>query len=250
MLQRKNTSAWFVIGGLALAMLAILVLFQPYRGKHPTIAKDASVPFQSYPETERTLASTPWRSSKPSPQETHTPHVQSERREHIPSDPPVANEIAGSEEEVMEISDLAASLSDEDLEILKKLSPKDFLSDEDLERLDRKVAKSLQEYVEIVPKIVEHKAELRAIIVYSNNISAQEGWHEDNKKYEEVGKCDELIREMLVELRPLKIRASELESILREADVHSIGPQIDKEWLQRLSENISSPIVGSGSSSR
>ena len=229
---KKGFKVWLIISVGGLGVFGLILLFQYHHGrKQPITNNEPLSTIQTHPETQRRWVAPP---STKSPTIIKTPQQEAQ------TDPIQSN----TPESVLTATDVpnTATPLDEDIEVLKGLPFTDFLSDEDLEKLDRKTTKSLKEFEEIVPEIIEHKAKLSEIIVYTNNISKQENWLQDKEKYEEVVKNDELIREMLIELRTLQNRAGNLESFLLEADFHSIGPQMDKEWIRRLGEHILEPI--------
>ena len=243
MFTKESFKIWLIIGVGSLGVLAVILLLQHHGRKQLIVTAAPSSAVQTRPETQKRWVAPPSTKSptmKTPQQGAQTEPSQSKKLETIPMDSD-ASETEPALDEEDTIPSLVDSLSDEDLEILKGLFT-DFLSDEDLEKLDRKTTESLKEFEEIVPEIMEHKAKLGEIIDYTNNISQQDNWHQDKEKYEEVVKNDELIKEMLVELRTLQIRASSLENFLLEADFHSIGPRMEKEWIRRLGKHILEPI--------
>ena len=242
MFTKRNIKTWLVISGGLGAL--VLLLLQYHGRKQPITSTEPLSTVQSPPKTQRRWvapSSTKSPTMKTPQQGAQTNPSQSKKLETIPMDSD-ASETEPALEKKDTIPSLVDSLSDEDIEVLEGLPFTDFLSDEDLEKLDRKTTESLKEFEEIVPEIMEHKAKLGEIIDYTNNISKQDNWHQDKEKYEEVVKNDELIKEMLDELRTLQIRAGNLESFLLEADFYSIGPQMDKEWIRRIGRQILGPI--------
>lgn len=241
MSKGKRFRIWLVIGISALGMLSILPLIQ-YHGRNQPIANTEPLStVQTSPEAQRRSVK-PQSTTSPTvikiaQQGTQTEQSQSKDLENAPT---VLNdsETIPVPDKTETIHSIVESLSVEDLEELDGLTLKEFLSDEELEKLDREISKSLEEFVILVPKIVEHKAKLDEITVYNNNLAEQEGWWKDKEKSEEVAKNNELIKEMLNELATLRSQATDLESILLDSDFDSIGAQRDKEWIRQLAEDI------------
>ena len=238
---RKVFKLWLIIGVISLGMFGVILLLQYHRGsKKPITNIEPLSTVQTSPEAQRRLVKLPSTKSpiiKTAEESAETEQSQSKDLENAPT---VLNdsEPIFVPDKTETIHSIVESLSVEDLEELDGLTLKEFLSDEELEKLDREISKSLEEFVVLVPKIVEHKAELDEITVYNNNLAEQEGWWEDKGKSEEVAKNNELIKEMLNELATLRSQATDLESILLDSDFDSIGTQRDKAWIRQLAEDI------------
>ncbi len=236
MFTKRKFKIWLIICGSGLGVLGILLLLQYKVGKQSINTPAPSSTVQMSPDTQSrwikppSAIKTPQQSAKPTPSPSKKP-------ENVPTTPDTSEQVPTLDKEDTTRS-LVDSLSDADIQELQGLTIRDILSDEELEKLERKVVESLEEFVELVPQIVELKAEYLEIRGYINNIGKQKNWSHDREKYEEVVKNNERMNEMLKEYQTLWERASDLESFLVDSDFDSIGPERNKEWIRSLGEQI------------
>ena len=236
MFTKRGFKKKLVIGGSGLGVLVIVLLLQCNAGKQPINTPAPSSTVQMSPDTQSrwikppSAIKTPQQSAKPTPSPSKKP-------ENVPTTPDTSEQVPTLDKEDTTRS-LVDSLSDADIEELQGLTIRDILSDEELEKLERELVESLEEFVELVPQIVELKASRGEIMVYIDNICKQKNWSQDRKKNEEVVKNNERINEMRKELDSLTARASDLEGFLLDSDFDSIGPERNKEWIRRLAEDI------------
>ena len=234
MFTKRKFKIWVIIGGSGLGVLGILLLLQYKVGKQPINTTAPSSTVQMAPDTQRRWIKPPSAINTPQ-QRVKTNPSPSKKPENVPTTPDTSEQAPTLDKEDT-IRSLVDSLSDGDIQALQGLTIRDILSDEELEKLDRKMVESLKEFVTLVPRIVELRARVGALMVYDNNVSKQKNWYKDREKYEEVVKNNELINEMLNELDTLRDQASDLESFLLDSDFDSIGPKRNKEWIQKLAE--------------
>ena len=236
MFTKRKFKIWLIICGSGLGVLGILLLLQYKVGKQSINTPAPSSTVQMSPDTQSrwikppSAIKTPQQSAKPTPSPSKKP-------ENVPTTPDTSEQVPTLDKEDTTRS-LVDSLSDADIEELQGLTIRDILSDEELEKLDRELVESLEEFVELVPQIVELRARRGEIMVYIDNICKQKNWSQDRKKNEEVVKNNERINEMRKELDSLTARASDLESFLVDSDFDSIGPERNKEWIRSLGEQI------------
>ena len=237
MFTKRKFKIWLIIGGSSLGVLVIVLLLQCNAGKQPINTTAPSSTVQTSSGTQKRWIKPPSAINTPPQQSAKTDPGPSAKRANVPTTPD-ASESASTLDKEDTIRSLVDSLSDADIQELQGLTIRDILSDEELEKLERKVVESLEEFVELVPQIVELKAEYLEIRGYINNIGKQKNWSHDREKYEEVVKNNERMNEMLKEYQTLWERASDLESFLVDSDFDSIGPERNKEWIRSLGEQI------------
>lgn len=226
-------SAWFVIGGGGLVMLAVLLLLQSYGGPQRTPATEVPVPFQSYP-ARRTTAPQSFTNSPH--QKVRTSPTLSDQLERVPSTSDSAatvDETTPLEADTTELSSLVDSLSAEDLEELESLTLRDFLSDEEREALDKRVFGFYDEFMEITPKIVDLRQEYSAQWARSRELIKD--------KPLENPDFHRLVEEMnatRAELTTFEQRLPELIGTLLDKELKEYGYELDQNEIGRIEKEI------------
>ena len=223
---------WLIIGGCALGVLGLLLLLIQYNeGKQSrhTIEPPSST-IQTSAEMRSQSVKSPTAINTPQ-QDVKTGSIGSESRENTFTTTHVSDTRLPldkeDEDDKNTLSSLINSLSDEEVELLKSLTPRDMMSDEEIEAFEDVVTKAFVEAEALGPKMVALRSIASELEVARKHATSNEEYAANMKQ----------VGAIISELNSLRQRAAVLQTILSGSQAMDfLG--VDQDQIEKLFEDV------------